>query len=375
MPWRKSRNKKTRYITTNRTGGLLDRLPVFVLSAAALAEIACCVIIDMSDMVFRAFFYVETKGDESLNILHLKYAVSIADNGSINKAAEEIHVAQPNLSRVIKELEADLGITIFQRSAHGMILTPEGEEFVGRARKILEQVDDMEHMYKSGKPACQRFSISAPRASYISDAFAHFSRTLSKEDAEIFYQETNVLKAVRNILEVGYNLGILRYASKHEKYFREMLEDKDLTGDLIMEFTYCLIMHEDSPLAKMETIRMKDLAGYIQIAHADPYVPSMPLSVVKNEELPDIPRRIYVFERGSQMDLLSENPETFMWVSPIPERLLKNLHLVQRRCVDNQKLYRDVLIRRKNYHLTELDKQFITELTISKRNCQFDENA
>ena len=84
---------------------------------------------------------------------------------------------------------------------------------------------------------------------------------------------------------------------------------------------------------------------------------------------------IYVFERGSQMDLLSENPETFMWVSPIPERLLKNLHLVQRRCVDNQKLYRDVLIRRKNYHLTELDKQFITELTISKRNCQFDENA
>ena len=106
----------------------------------------------MSDLVFRAFFYVETKGDESVNILHLKYAVSIADNGSINKAAEEIHVAQPNLSRVIKELEADLGITIFQRSAHGMILTPEGEEFVGRARKILEQVDDMEHMYKSTSP-------------------------------------------------------------------------------------------------------------------------------------------------------------------------------------------------------------------------------
>ena len=231
----------------------------------------------------------------------------------------------------------------------------------------------MENLYKSDRPAQQRFSISAPRASYISDAFAHFSRTLSKADAEIFYQETNVLQAVKNILEVGYNLGILRYASKHDKYFREMLEDKELTGELIMEFTYCLIMHEDSPLAKMDTIRMKDLSDYIQIAHADPYVPSMPLSVVKNEELPNIPRRIYVFERGSQMDLLAENPETFMWVSPIPERLLKNLHLVQRRCVDNRKLYRDVLIRRKNYHLTALDKQFITELTLSKRNCEFEE--
>ena len=301
-----------------------------------------------------------------MNILHLKYAVSIADNGSINKAAEEIHVAQPNLSRVIKELEADLGITIFQRSAHGMILTPEGEEFIGRARKILEQVDDMENLYKSDRPAQQRFSISAPRASYISDAFAHFSRTLSKADAEIFYQETNVLQAVKNILEVGYNLGILRYASKHDKYFREMLEDKDLTGELIMEFTYCLIMHEDSPLAKMETIRMKDLSDYIQIAHADPYVPSMPLSVVKNEELPNIPRRIYVFERGSQMDLLAENPETFMWVSPIPQKLLDRYGLVQRVCVDNNKLYRDVLIRRTDYVMTELDRRFLTELIESK---------
>ena len=68
-----------------------------------------------------------------MNILHLKYAVSIADNGSINKAAEEIHVAQPNLSRVVRELEADLGITIFQRSAHGMSLTPDGEEFISDA--------------------------------------------------------------------------------------------------------------------------------------------------------------------------------------------------------------------------------------------------
>ena len=308
-----------------------------------------------------------------MNILHLKYAVSIADCGSINKAAEEIHVAQPNLSRVIRELEADLEITIFQRSAHGMVLTPEGEEFIGRARTILEQVDEMENMYKSARPAKQRFSISAPRASYISDAFAHFSQALSKDDAEIFYQETNVLQAVKNILEVGYNLGILRYASQHEKYFRQMLEEKDLAGELIMEFTYCLIMHKDSPLAKKETIHMQDLSEYIQIAHADPYVPSLPLSVVRNEELPHIPRRIYVFERGSQMDLLSENPETFMWVSPIPERLLTNLHLVQRRCVDNRKLYRDVLIRRNNYRLTDLDKQFITELTRSRRSCMFDE--
>ena len=62
-----------------------------------------------------------------MNILHVKYVISIAENGSINKAAEELHVAQPNLSRVVKEMEADLGIQFFRRSSKGMILTPDGE--------------------------------------------------------------------------------------------------------------------------------------------------------------------------------------------------------------------------------------------------------
>jgi DNA-binding transcriptional LysR family regulator len=307
-----------------------------------------------------------------MNILHLKYAVSIAEYGSINKAAEEIHVAQPNLSRVIKELEADLNIEIFRRSPHGMELTPDGERFIAQARKILQQVDEMEEMYKAGKPERQRFSISVPRASYIADAFTSFSKLLGKEDAEIFYQETNAQQAIKNILEVGYDLGIIRYAAKHDKYFKQLLEEKNLHGELVAEFRYCLIMSEKSTLAGKETIMLNDLSEYIQIAHADPYVPSLPLSAIKREELPDISRRIYVFERGSQMDLLSENPETFMWVSPIPERLLANLHLIQRECVDNNKKYRDVLIRRKDYHLTKLDKQFITELTRSMRVCLSD---
>jgi hypothetical protein len=128
-------------------------------------------------------------------------------------------------------------------------------------------------------------------------------------------------------------------------------------------------MREDSALTALDSIRFPDLHQYIQIAHADPYVPSLPLSAVKNEELPKMPRRIFVFERGSQFDLLTENPETYMWVSPLPERILQRMHLVQRKCADNQRVYRDVLIRRRDYSLTELDKRFITELTRSRRAC------
>ena len=65
-----------------------------------------------------------------MNILHMKYAVEVAKAGSINKASENLLIAQPNLSRSIKELETDLGISIFDRSAKGMVLTPDGEEFI-----------------------------------------------------------------------------------------------------------------------------------------------------------------------------------------------------------------------------------------------------
>ena len=55
-----------------------------------------------------------------MNLAHLKYAVEVARTGSINKAAERLYIGQPNLSRAIKELEASLGVVIFDRSAKGM---------------------------------------------------------------------------------------------------------------------------------------------------------------------------------------------------------------------------------------------------------------
>ena len=303
-----------------------------------------------------------------MNILHMKYAVEVAKVGSLNKAAETLLIAAPNVSRSIKELEADIGISIFERTTKGMELTPEGEEFINYAKGILNQIDEVENFYKKGSAKKQKFSISVPRACYISEAFSQFSKSLSKEPAEIFYKETNSQRTIRNILEHDYKLGIIRYAENYDKYFKSMLEEKGFCYELITEFTYSLIMSADSPLAKKEEITFDDLAAYIEIAHADPYVPSMPLSKVVKEELPDnIDRRIFIFERASQFDLLSNNTETFMWVSPAPESLLKRYNLVQKKCVDNKKTYKDVLIYKNGYKLSKLDRQFITELCESKR--------
>lgn len=303
-----------------------------------------------------------------MNILHMKYAVEVARAGSLNKAAEKLYVALPNVSRSIKELEADLGITIFDRSARGMTLTPEGEEFIGYAKGILMQIDQVERLYKDGAPGKQRFSISVPRACYISDAFAQFSRTLSDAPAEIFYKETNSKRTIQNILEHDYKLGIIRYAENYDKHFKAMLEEKGLTCELVTEFSYVLVMSRDCPLSRKEQITYDDLSGYIEIAHADPYVPSLSMAKVLKEEHPDnIGRRIFVFERASQFELLSQNPDTFMWVSPVPQDMLDRFGLVERRCAEHERVYKDMLVYRKGYKLTALDQQFITALCEAKR--------
>ena len=303
-----------------------------------------------------------------MNILHIKYAVEVARLGSLNKAAETLLTAQPNISRSIKELESDLGIAIFSRSAKGMELTPEGEEFIGYAKNILKQIDEVELLYKDGAPKKQRFSISVPRASYISDAFAEFSNTITDEPVEIFYKETNSQRAIDNILNKDYKLGIIRYANNYDRYFKSLLEEKGLAYEMIAEFSYVLIMNKDNPLAKKDSVTFDDLVPYIEIAHADPYVPNLPMSKVVKEELPDnIERRIFVFERASQFDLLAENNQTFMWVSPVSDKILERYGLVQKKCDENTKLYKDVLIYREGYKLTRLDKNFVTALCTSRR--------
>lgn len=304
-----------------------------------------------------------------MNFMHLKYAAEIAKTGSLNKAAKNLYMGQPNLSRAIKELEANLGITIFERSSKGMVATSEGKTFLAYANKILSQVDEVEAMYKEGNVVKQKFSISVPRASYISEAFVQFSKTIDhKVPSELVYKETNAMHAIKNILESDYKLGIIRYAENYDKRFKETLEQRGLSYELVADFTYVLIMSCNHPLESKDKIRYCDLRGYTEIAHADPFVPSLPLSVVRKEELPtDIDKRIFVFERSSQFELLADNTDTFMWVSSVPQKLLDRYGLVQKPCLDNNRIYKDMLIYRKDYTLSPLDNTFITELCKAKR--------
>ena len=224
-----------------------------------------------------------------MNLLHMKYALVVAEKHSINKAAQQLIVGAPALSRAVKELENSLGVILFERSVKGMTLTPDGELFVMYAKKALKQINDIENIFRNGPTGKQHFSISVPRSSYISSAFAEFSKKLDPAaNIEVFYKETNASCAIKNVLREDYKLGILRYSDRYDSYYKDMMDEKHLSYELITEFRYVLVMNKHCRLNRLPEISYSDLGGYIEIAHADPYVPSLPFSEVKKDELPDI---------------------------------------------------------------------------------------
>ncbi|MGN0295360.1 MAG: LysR family transcriptional regulator [Lachnospiraceae bacterium] len=307
-----------------------------------------------------------------LNMTHLRYALEVANTSSITKAAENLYMGQPNLSRAIRELEENLGIEIFKRTSKGISVTARGEEFLAYARVILNQIDLVENLYKKERKAVQEFSISVPRASYIASAFQDFMETLDPgESMEVIYKEISSQQTIDNISDSDYRLGIIRYHSIYDRYFKELLLEKGMSFELVCEFQYVALFSENSPLAEKETFSAEDLAPLIEIAHGDFFVPSVPESQVRKTELSEqVNKRIYISERGSQFELLKRMPGTFMWVSPVPEPLLKRYGLVQRRCSTDQRKYKDVLVYKKGYHFTNLDRNFIDMLMKYKRQLE-----
>ncbi len=303
-----------------------------------------------------------------MNILHLKYAVEVAKTKSISKAAENLYMGQPNLSRAVKELEESLGIVIFERTTKGISVTPDGEEFLQYARRIIREVDEIEELYRNARTKKQRFSACVPRASYISYAFTEFSKHIDTDSpCDIFYKETNSMRTIDNVAKEEYNIGIVRYQSIYEPYFERKFAEKNLTSRLLAEFSYVLLASEKSPLAKKKNVAPKELAPFVEISHADPYVPSLPLMDARKAELSEfVDKHVFVFERGSQFRLLESVPNTFMWVSPVPEDLLEKYHLVQIPA-ENPKKHKDVLIFREDYKLSTLDNCIIDEVIAAKR--------
>ncbi len=310
-----------------------------------------------------------------MNTLYFKYAVEVERLGSITQAADNLYMAQPNLSKAIKELEDTLGISIFKRTSKGVIPTQKGAEFLICAKSILAQIDKMESLNDPHDLNRQCVKISIPHGSYIANGFTKFVQELDpNKEIDINIKETNSMEAINNILYDKFDLGIIRYQTFYENYFLDYLADKEFCYDHIWEFEYLAVMSKYHPLASLKKIHFKDLNQYIEIIHGDISVPYITAGEAKKtEEASRSKKRIYVYERCTQFDLLTHIPVTYMWVSPIPEELLDRYGLVLRRCPMSNHQYKDVLIYPKGYKFTSLDKKLVNKLYEAKNEVAFHE--
>ena len=299
-----------------------------------------------------------------MDIQHLKYALEIERHRSISKAAEKLYVSQPFLSKAIKELETDIGITIFNRTSRGVVPTKMGEDFLVRAKDILEDVEDLENRFRNNSSGSVRSALSVPIACYISHAFVDFVKVLEKgRDMKIDYRETNTMSTIQHVAARDCNIGIARVQSAYEDYYLRYMESKDIVGETLWSYNYHLVVSKQSPLAAKEHITTDDLRGLIEISHGDPTIPSISASMLTELRSRVSNRReILVYERQSQFELLCAMPETYMWASPTPQNVFDTYPLVQKNCDFPNNEYKDLLIYRKGYRLTREDLLFIDKV-------------
>ncbi|WP_164174556.1 LysR family transcriptional regulator [Ruminococcus flavefaciens] len=303
-----------------------------------------------------------------MNTLHFKYAVEIEKTRSITQAAENLYMAQPNLSKAIKELESTLGITIFRRTSKGVIPTDQGLKFLDYAKQILIQIDNMEAIHSPDKPKNSRLRISVPRTGYISKAFSEYIASLNApEDMEIFFCETNSLRTIENVRENGYDFGVIRFNTAHEKYFTDFLAEKNLDSKLLWEFEMLAVMSAEHPAAGADSITYADLScNYTELGQGDDAVPYVSGAVEKlyaSNRPADVPvRKVCMYDRGSALDFLLTVPQAFMMDSPMPASLCRKYGLVQRKCAFPDNSYKDVLIYTSGHKLSENELKLVNRL-------------
>ncbi len=292
----------------------------------------------------------------NITLQQMKYALEVYRVGSISQAAKNLYMNQPNLSKSIKTLEQELGISLFTRTPKGILVSREGMVFMEYSEAVFQKLEEMEAALTEHSQGGVSFHISIPRASYITHAFTKFvNQFQDASQIQINYRETNTSEAIDNLLYHGFDLGIIRYVHSYEKELLQLQSRKDLSCRKIWESEYVLIFSHHHPLACVEQICLSDLRNYTELIHGDE-------TPVQGGSDSTSARQIALYERGSQFDFLHNVPTTYMWVSPIPEEILAQNDLVQRRCIDSHARFCDMLITRADYRLSPFAKSFLITL-------------
>ncbi|MDE6472499.1 MAG: LysR family transcriptional regulator [Clostridia bacterium] len=201
-----------------------------------------------------------------MTIQQLKYIIKSAEIGSITETAKALYISQPSLSGAIKEVENEVGFTIFTRCRAGIALTKEGMEFLGYARQVVQQMELLESKYISNQPAKQRFCISTQHYTFTSNAFVELVQQFGQERFEFILNETQTHQIIKDVRNRFSDIGILFISNGNESILKKVLEENDLSFYELFTASPHVFLKKNHPLATKKSLTLEDLRPYPKLS-------------------------------------------------------------------------------------------------------------
>ncbi|MBM7564226.1 DNA-binding transcriptional LysR family regulator [Paenibacillus sacheonensis] len=198
----------------------------------------------------------------TMTLQQLKYMIEVANRGSINEAAKRLFISQPSLSNAIRELEEEMGISIFERSNKGIVLSKEGAEFLGYARQVVEQAELLENRYLNAKPSPQHFSVSTQHYAFAVNAFVALVREHGQEEYELALRETRTHEIIEDVKQLRSEIGILYLNEFNGKVLRKLLQSAGLQFTSLFTAKPHVFISVHNPLAKQSIVTIEQLQQY-----------------------------------------------------------------------------------------------------------------
>lgn len=197
-----------------------------------------------------------------MTLSQLNYLITIAETKSLNKAAEQLYVSQPSLTNAIKELEKELGITLFYRSGRGVTLTNDGTEFLLYAKQIYGQYESVLEKYGKGGSYKKKFGVSTQHYSFAVKAFVDMAKEFDMSKYEFALRETRTMEVISDVNTMKSEIGILYLSDFNRKAIEKLLKSYDLEFHHLVDCQAYVYIWKDHPLAKEASISFAQLNGY-----------------------------------------------------------------------------------------------------------------
>ena len=197
-----------------------------------------------------------------MTIQQLRYVIVICEEGSLNKASEQLYIAQPSLTSAVQELEKELGITIFNRGGRGVTPTNDGLEFIRYAREVLSQYDNLLEKYGKNGNLKKKFGISTQHYSFAVKSFVEMVKHFGTDEYEFAIRETMTRNVIDDVAGGKSEIGILYLNDFNRKPLEKLLKSNGLVFTPLTECNAYVYLWKGHPLAGRASIKFDDLKEY-----------------------------------------------------------------------------------------------------------------